>query len=424
MRSPRECPILGKAPGVGRKERVLLKPTHPLHLQQQCGRTPPFVCSVRETGSRLVELANHAAQWPRIRIPTDWSVFVRVDSTLVAPTGAVSTGIGAMDVSAIHYLEGVRWKPLPVWAVFLARLGSAQQPDATATIRTTTAILLPTRDYAVPLIAAGLVAARARTAVHGGDIDAHFAALSLLPPGTEVILTVGNRKRRGICLGCKVQAGRPLVGVQIQHDQTGGDTRWLPKEQCLRVEVRGASRRPLPKRQSGSRIEPPSALLCGLLGVAAAVAFVQNSSLDCLLIGPERALREEISALQIALAPAFSPATLQDLLRVYRMPGNNEVFHTALASAACGAGQGLPGNTRPPVVLFDGAASYLRWHDQWPDADWIVVLDRTSPTTDAAVAQLNQDYMHRIENIPVSVLEQFPTGIEVRMHTRFGGSAA
>ncbi len=266
---------------------------------------------------------------------------------------------------------------------------------------------MPTRSYAAALAATGVVSARAAVPVRPSDPHEYFKLLSTMPVGTAVCLTEGGREYRGVFLGCKDTSHGPRAGVQVEKKvkKIGGLTRWFPPEfsTCIRHLDKDISAAKLPKKQTGKSalsredIVNQNRFAQSLLDGADVCEFVTSSRLECVVAGHTGMLRQEIKDTAFASRRVqtenFVQGTLQEVLRVRKFSGVNDSYRTAVVYAHSSTLPELPDGSGPAVAVFDGAASLLKWRDNFRSSSWIALIDRTERSADEAADSLNSEYL-------------------------------
>jgi hypothetical protein len=66
----------------------------------------------------------------------------------------------------------------------------------------------------------------------------------------------------------------------------------------------------------------------------------------------------------------------------------------------------------PAVAVFDGSRSYLRWSGTYPDANWLIILDRNERRFTDAIDAVNALYTMRIGDRSPITVKSPPLGIE------------
>jgi len=322
----------------------------------------------------------------------------------------------------LYYRHEQGWKPLPEWGQRLLGLGQWAVRTRSDEARVV-ALAVPSRGFAASLVGTGAVLAAVPIQSESpDDPDAYFEMLATLPAGTPVTLREGVRKKRGILLGVRNHNGAPVLRVQVEHSRGGGLTHALPPSLSLRVQplAKDLTAGDLPKSQKGRKVVRRTDLLESLLPGLSAFEYAQRSQMHCVIVGNARLLRSDIAKTEIgARRPrrhAIRSGYFQDILRVRR-------FLPPSTDYKCEVLPVLKDSTedeevrQAPLVLFDGAEGYLRWRHIWPQADWLVMLDRTARSFDDGVAGLVQEWTRRADDLTG---EDFliPAGVEALGYVR------
>lgn len=330
-----------------------------------------------------------------------------------------SPGTARMTTSLVNMLRvpiGGDFLALPRWAGFFVELGEtlcARTDEDNR--RTIIAIATPTRAFASVLCAVGIVGVRADTSVTTDAMN-HFEYLMTLPKGTTVMYQEDLKKRRkGWLLSCVTEKGERFVVVQFHPTRHGGLTYKIPASRSISVQVAGDDMPGMPHEVISRLIRVQPGLMGGILAQSMLSVFLQNSRLECVIVGHESLLREEIQRTQFAVLPpsgAVVLGKLQDILRVRRFAGGSQCYRSELYSATR-MEDPAPSDERPPVAIFDGSVAFLRWMTAWPKAHWVVVLDRTDARFDDAAAEINRIYIGERMDRGVSLhSQQVPPSLE------------
>lgn len=272
------------------------------------------------------------------------------------------------------------------------------------------AVTVPTPAFAVALSATGAVHARAHVSARE-DAETHFALLEALPPNSMVWYRESPTKRReAILLGTEVKGGlRRAVISTVLPGGTGKAKCWV---QCAKIEPMDKPSEGLPEhaRLRHARV---GMLVAGLYSESLQ-SVLSGNRLDCLIVGNKGRLEDEIRSAEFAIVPEGGrpvSGRLQDLLLARRFARSGDRYRSDLIAAS--AGNEFAVRWTPPVVVFDGANSYLKLGHQWPGADRIVVLDRAEARFNEAVQDLNLRYVaDRAEGGRFDDLPQVPAGVE------------
>ncbi|MBC7341777.1 MAG: hypothetical protein H5U02_04925 [Clostridia bacterium] len=308
--------------------------------------------------------------------------------------------------------------PLPEWCGFFFRLGSIAAAARDPGKRLVVALSVPTRAYAACFVAAGTVIARAPLPVRDlPEPDEHFDRLCRLKIGTPLVYRKGNRKFKGIFAGVTaLNNGETRIKVQIANKEGGNLTELLNKEMSLAVSIATIDDIKLPKKQAGRKIVRRKSFLDSILGKVDSCGFTVTSRMECAILGPVGVLRREVTETRLSIRGpgGFARGTLQDILRVRRFLSEGKAFRTEIYPASRNMPPRLEKGSDPCVVIFDGAAGFLKWRDNWRISNWIVLLDRTGPNFREAVEIVNQEFIkNRIGNCPELDIPPVPRGIEI-----------
>ena len=316
--------------------------------------------------------------------------------------------------------------PLPDWARFFVEVGTAlgELPND-GKRRVIVAIATPTRAYAAALCGVGIVGVRAETPV-ATDALRHFQYLRSLPPRTTVTYRDRRKKRKGWLLPCVTKNGQMFLVIKSQAQEGGGFTRpttrpfitidMIPASESLSVQVADGQLRELPERVTSRVLREQPGLMGGILAQSMLSAFLRDSRLECVIVGNESLLREEVVRAPFAVVPPSGAPVcgkLQDILRVHHITGGNESYRSELYSATGGEERPSAGEARPPVVIFDGSLAFLRWTATWPQAHWVAMLDRSDVRFEEAAQEINDLYINKRMDggVPVHI-QQVPQSLE------------
>jgi hypothetical protein len=302
--------------------------------------------------------------------------------------------------------SGSGFKPFPGWASFLAQLGGTVGLDVGSASRLVVAVGVPTRIFAAPLIAAGIVAARLSL---GSRIDkhSHFDSLSSHPPGTPMLLEIGGRRFDGIFEGTTVLRGERWARVTILRKRGSAETHFVPESESLRIGL------PSPDTSgSGYRVGRARTLvrrrgfLRAAFGPEALTSISRESRLECVLLGRRSTLAHEVYELLLATPPSTASermyhARLSDLLRARTLLAEGQPYRSDIVSSLGRRSMAEARLQVPHVVVFDGAPSFIKWRHLWTRSHWIVVLDQTEPRCIEGAAAVDALYADRAVGGPL-----------------------
>lgn len=302
------------------------------------------------------------------------------------------------------------WQPLPSWCSGYIALGQCMARHNQNGTRLVTGLAAPTRAYAAAFTATGYVLARAALAIAQVDCAEHFQKLCNLPPQTPVTYQENNRILKAIFEGCEEHDGKRYIVIRVNREHA---RRKVPASLAANIQISEKQFVNLPKHQIGTALNDVPLLSACKVNFDIG-EFCRHSRLEATMIGNRKMLLHELNAPLAAKADngEFRIGTLQEVLRI---------------KGRVAAGLGYRANLRsdreakvkpdaseiPSLVIFDGAAGFLKWRDAWRGSHWIIILDKTEPRFKEAVDTLNQEYLNnRLEDTPLS-LPELPAGVDV-----------
>ena len=315
---------------------------------------------------------------------------------LSEPTGA------QVDVSVL----GLRdpdgdWQPLPDWARYHLEAGLAIGRVQTEGQRCVHAIVVPARDSAAALCASGVVLA-AYEQESAASAERRFRELCALPKGSPVTLRDGRDRLKlltGRLTGVKpgYDGARRLLIEIGDMDSAKGIRHQIPQGDVWRVGVADESETQPQKQKRARVLQAVSSFTEDVLFPLDARRFTAPGNLGCLIVGSrervsEEAVREGFVTKAGSARTRPAPGSLDELMRLQK---GGKASRTTVLPVRASKPPDFGGQP-PPVTVFDGANGYLKWRDRLRSAHAVVVLDRTEPRFDEAVAQLQQDYVQRL----------------------------
>lgn len=315
----------------------------------------------------------------------------------------------------LYYSSDDRPKPLPEWAYFFVRLGYQLAARSSEDYRFVIGLAIPTRAFASGLAATGILLAKGGNEAYTDSAQLKY--ICSLKPGTHVhVRTDYNRKLRGVVLRFETRRRGQYIWIRT----TDAEERCYPVERYasrITVAEKGVS---LPKyQQSGYKLESPGEFLECCLGDELAEEHILDSSFEALIVGRKTAIRKEVCETKLICQTSDKSATaqgsLQDILRVRQFSGANKSYRTQCMSSSTTNPEDEVNEQIPPVVILDGAISYIKLGHMWWTAHQIVLLDRTERQFQDAVKLLNQNYARRLEGrfkFPIRI----PSGIEMMVY--------
>jgi hypothetical protein len=300
------------------------------------------------------------------------------------------------------------WVPLPHWARFMLQSGAASARTRTESCRLVIALSVPTRSFAAALAAAAAVGASFLEVPTERDSAAHFRYLAAQDPGTAVTHLRGDSLEQGTLLGVRdgTVDGKPRLEVKLHQE-----TILLPEKLCDRIQViadPGAlSTRPRKLVRAPEFLERalPGANIPSLSAITRA---------DCVVVGVKRLLEYEFTAERFAVLEDEIPyeGHLQSIVRAREFGGQNDPYRSMVIAASADGDAQLPVSP-PRTAVFDGAPAFTNWRSAFPSSNWVVIIDRSSPSAETGAAAINQTYAMRAAE--ASELFEFPVpaGVEV-----------
>lgn len=316
--------------------------------------------------------------------------------------------MGALDDLLCRTREG--WSPLADWARALVGVGETATRFESQDARLVIALALPTRGFAAALIGAAVVSTAFEMDAPDPDLASHFEFLASLAPGTPITHHRGNSIRQGRLLGIVEREGERLVRLETGVARRRM-TSYLPVDMCGEVQViANPGELSLANRRL---IRAPEFLARALSGIDAA-ALSATTMMDCILVGSVDPLHHEIVSEQFAVGPEGDQreGNLQAILRVKRFAAQNTPHRSEVVAAGAESVPPLAAASSPRVVIFDGALGFNAWRSRWPRSSWIVLLDRTSPSTQAGADTVNYGYSTRLGDADLLTDMQLPPSIE------------
>jgi len=335
--------------------------------------------------------------------------------------GAFNRARSGKDLSTaldrLHFLDENSWIPVPDWARFFIRLGSLLSGAIAGNPRLVCAVSIPTRSHAAVFAAAGVVGQRVQINVPL-DASGHLNRLRELPIGSTLFYRVDATKK----VPCELRGFVMEDGVDYVLLEAGGGLRWyVPTANSLRIEPSSRHLR-LPTNTGMRTVRANTDFLGLVLGQSRLDGFLRNSRLDTVVVGHEGLLRAEALSASFAILDKQGNPTmgkLQDMLRARCLLTTDASFRSDIVSSRR-AHTMEP--DRPWVVVFDGAAGFLRRYDLWLDTAWLVVLERTESQFEDAVNEVNRQQMvSASKELSIPNLPTPPPGAEFVLYQRNPG---
>jgi hypothetical protein len=269
-------------------------------------------------------------------------------------------------------------------------------------------LAVPTRAYGAAFAAAGYVLARAELPVEQLDCTDHFLRLCNLPPQTPVTYRERDRLLKATIEGYEQQFGSSYIVIHVNCEHA---KRKVPASLATNIQISGKQFTKLPKHQAGRVVldDIPFLRACNVnLNIR---DFCLYSRLDTTIIGNKKALLDELNT-PLAARTRVCKGTLQDILRVKERVTDGLGYRTSLRSEQGGNVKPDASET-PRLVIFDGAAGFLKWRTMWRESDWMVVLDKTETRFEEAVVTLNQEYVDNHLDSSALQLPDMPIAVDM-----------
>jgi hypothetical protein len=152
-----------------------------------------------------------------------------------------------------------------------------------------------------------------------------------------------------------------------------------------------------------------------MLGHVHALEAQAESRLDCCIVGAQSTLRAEVLDTVIGLETVegqIVKGTMQELLHVRSFAGAGGVYHSDALSLS-GASTSTIWADPPGLALFDGATSLLKCGQRWPNVARIVLLEKGDARSNDAAAEINREFVQRVEAPPMDLPRLAHPGCEV-----------
>ena len=277
---------------------------------------------------------------------------------------------------------------------------------------------VPTRAFASEFIAAGVVCGRSCLPFVDDDLN-YFEELWLLPPGTSVFYRDKKRKLKARKTENMDNQMGKFIGIQVDQGKTN-TTLFITPDKARRIEISKREFLSLPGTQGGRQLPPPKLLIKEIFGEKGSYDFILQSKLDCVIIGPNNRIKQEINTI---ISPTEFPSdedtgTLSDLLRVKEYQSQGQAYRSSVISGTSRKSIGAVRELSPYVVIFDGARSFNKWKDDWTKFNIIIVLERIDLNFDYTVGQINNEYYNRSNKKVKITFPPITPGIEMMFFIR------
>ena len=316
-----------------------------------------------------------------------------------------------MDLSdRLRYLSGETVSPLPDWARYLVRLGESVGARAGTLSPVMAVVSVPVRAFAAVLTSTGVIMRRALDPRRGLSFHEHFRRISSKAIGTPVTVRRGLLRFMGVFQGTEDHDGKSFLRVQIAGEGGGNETLIIPRRDCHRVQLRSEPYE-LKDRKRSTKASTPTPFLNDCLDERPATTLVQRARTDCILRGHFSLLKSELRD-QFFEVNAGRAGTLSQILRPKRLIPQGAPHRSVILTLR----QSLPtiDSPEPPVVVFDGALSFLRHCENAMTYNSIVLLDRSEARLNDAIDAVLELLMTRGGRCePPDHLAEIPRGLDL-----------
>jgi len=312
--------------------------------------------------------------------------------------------VGTLEKLLYRTREG--WTPLPAWARSLIELGDRVARFDSRDARLVVALALPTRAFAAAFIAASVVSTVFEMDAPDADLEDHFELLASLAPGTAITHHRGNSIQQGRLVGVDERDGVRRVGIETRRM-----TYYLPLGMCGEIQV---ITHPGELRMTTRQLIRAPEFLARALPRVDAAAFSATTRMDAILVASVDPLHEEIVTehFAVGLDADRREGNLQTIIRAKRFAGQNAPHRSEVVAAGGESVPAAAGQASPRVVIFDGASGFNNWRSRWPQANWIVLLDRSSPSTQAGADTINYGHSTRLSDSDALTDIDLPPSVE------------
>lgn len=305
----------------------------------------------------------------------------------------------------LEYRSRSGWLSLPTWAGFLMAVGAEASSFVSAQYRLVIVVSVPVRAFAACFVAAAAVTGCFMQDPPETDASRHFQYLASLAPGTPVTLRDGNSLRRGKLLGLDRIDGVDRIGVDLKSM-----IRRFPENLCMRIQPTDAR---AGTATSTNRLVRNPGFVQAACPALDLTTFSATARLECVIVGHRGSLQEELTAEQFrAKGHDHGEGMLQDLVRARYVAGANDTFRAALLPASADLGEKPPSALPPRVVIFDGSRALVNWRSRWEQSNWVVILDRSSPSAQDGAEVVAQAFAMRADDAPLPEAVQLPASME------------
>jgi hypothetical protein len=305
---------------------------------------------------------------------------------------------------------------LPGWARFVSLVATRVATAAGNPL--TTAISLPTRAWAAAIaLGTAVVDADALMPSIARDLESHLTLVRDWPEGVPIKYFEpprdGSQKvHQATWLGIgppKYPSKQIAERERLRFELRKGGVREVLLKEGMRLQL------DLAATQGGlaAAALKVSPLVMSTLGEAAAAAYATANRCDVIAVATMSVIAEELQADAFcAHDEAGAHGPLQELARAAGLSAQGSGRRSRLVPSSSKLTSDAKA-LRPRVVVYDGGRAYLRGRDEWPEANKLVLLDRSAPSAEDAAAELSAAAAYADRDDDVLGGLTAPEGVEV-----------
>jgi len=322
----------------------------------------------------------------------------------------------------LYFLEGQDWCPFPAWAHFFIRTGWELQRASVFSERLVIAVCLPQRGFAACFAALGALLAEPLPRPTPDDIKRHFTHLLTLPDPeqnpTALTYLLAGRKLRGSFAGAVTRGTQRFVKVCVQTKsayRSGGLTYYVQEGDAINLQIEPGVQPRLGRQIKGRTLVPHTSFVNHFYSQDELHLLHLAARCQVLIVGRINALREETTQVPCAVPTPHNQmngGVLNDILRIRKFLSESSPARIALYPTQRGTGPSPEDQNASRLVIFDGADAFTKWCVLFPNANMLVILDRTEALFQEGLSQLNARYYLRSGEYPWHSNIQMPPGVE------------
>lgn len=323
-------------------------------------------------------------------------------------------------LTGLMYQSQAGWEAQPEWCDSMIAIGQVLARATNPDERLVVAMALPTRAFSAALLGAAVVIERFEAESTDTDLPQHFNDLCEFPPGTPITHHRGDLIRLGELLGTSEIDGIKRIEIKTKAGRSAWIKTALPEAMSRQVQVvLDPEEIPFTEREL---IRAPKFLGRVLPGTDVA-ALSATTRIDCILVGTVAALEQDIVSEPFAVEADgdYVEGKLQSILRVRKFGAQNSPHRSEVVPTQTKEVSDLARASHPAVVVFDGAHGFINWRRRWPKAHWVILLDRTAPSTESGADAVNRAYSDRFEDSDLLATVDLPPAVEAVAFSRRPG---